>query len=232
MTEFKPDLMESLRQPLEDKKITLVRLNAAFTYPAEFMLAAAINPCKCGYYPDRNRCHCSEYDIRRYIGRISNPMWDRFDMCVKVDEVTYSDIAGGYNVSEQYNERENYNIASECNETSEYINADIYKEQDEYSIYTSAYMKSQVEKARSIQQKRFANSKTDYNSRMTMREIKKYCSLDNEAAEVMEAMYKKLSMSARGYGKVLKTARTIADLSGSENIQKEHITEALFYYRK
>ena len=72
----------------------------------------------------------------------------------------------------------------------------------------------------------------DYNSRMTMREIKKYCSLDNEAAEVMEAMYKKLSMSARGYGKVLKTARTIADLSGSENIQKEHITEALFYYRK
>lgn len=232
MTEFKPDLMESLRQPLEDKKITLVRLNAAFTYPAEFMLAAAINPCKCGYYPDRNRCHCSEYDIRRYIGRISNPMWDRFDMCVKVDEVTYSDIAGEYNVSEQYNERENYNIASECNETSEYINADIYKEQDEYSIYTSAYMKSQVEKARSIQQKRFANSKTDYNSRMTMREIKKYCSLDNEAAEVMEAMYKKLSMSARGYGKVLKTARTIADLSGSENIQKEHITEALFYYRK
>mgnify|MGYP002416214103 FL=1 len=71
MTEFRPELMESLRQPLEDKKITVVRLNAAYTYPAEFMLAAAINPCKCGYYPDRNRCHCSEYDIRRYIGRIS-----------------------------------------------------------------------------------------------------------------------------------------------------------------
>ena len=102
MTEFRPELMESLRQPLEDKKITVVRLNAAYTYPAEFMLAAAINPCKCGYYPDRNRCHCSEYDIRRYIGRISNPMWDRFDICIKVDEVTYEDITGAKDSSAVY----------------------------------------------------------------------------------------------------------------------------------
>lgn len=196
MTEFRPELMESLRQPLEDKKITVVRLNAAYTYPAEFMLAAAINPCKCGYYPDRNRCHCSEYDIRRYIGRISNPMWDRFDICIKVDEVTYEDITGA---------------------------------KDSSAVYSSAYMKEQVEKVRLIQQERFKDSVTDYNSQMNMREIKKYCRLDEESSKIMESMYKKLSMSARGYGKVLKTARTIADLAGSENILSEHITEALIY---
>ena len=196
MTEFRPELMESLRQPLEDKKITVVRLNAAYTYPAEFMLAAAINPCKCGYYPDRNRCHCSEYDIRRYIGRISNPMWDRFDICIKVDEVTYEDITGA---------------------------------KDSSAVYSSAYMKEQVEKVRLIQQERFKDSVTDYNSQMNMREIKKYCRLDEESSKIMESMYKKLSMSARGYGKVLKTARTIADLAGSENILSEHITEAFMY---
>lgn len=199
MTEFRPELMESLRQPLEDKKITVVRLNAAYTYPAEFMLAAAINPCKCGYYPDRNRCHCSEYDIRRYIGRISNPMWDRFDICIKVDEVTYEDITGI---------------------------------KDNGVLYSSAYMKEQVEKVRRIQQERFKGSKTDYNSQMNMREIKKYCRLDEESSKIMESMYNKLSMSARGYGKVLKTARTIADLAGSENILSEHITEALIYRKK
>ena len=214
MTEFKPDLMESLRQPLEDKKITIVRLNAAYTYPAEFMLAAAINPCKCGYYPDRNRCHCSEYDIRRYIGRISNPMWDRFDMCVKVDEVTYEDIAGAYGKTD----RQSIDYALNNNENK-----------TENVVYSSAYMKEQVERVRRIQQERFKTSSTDYNSQMTMREIKKYCKLDKEAEEIMEYMYKKLSMSARTYGKVLKTARTIADLSGSENILREHITEALFY---
>ena len=103
MTEFNQVIMEALRQPLEDKVITLVRVNAAYTYPAHFMLAAAINPCKCGYYPDRNRCHCSEYDIRRYIGRISNPMWDRFDMCVKVDEVSYEVMRNKGNVDTIYN---------------------------------------------------------------------------------------------------------------------------------
>lgn len=196
MTEFRPDLMESLRQPLEDKKITVVRLNAAYTYPAEFMLAAAINPCKCGYYPDRNRCQCSEYDIRRYIGRISNPMWDRFDICIKVDEVTYEDITGI---------------------------------KDNGDLYSSAYMKEQVDRVRRIQQERFKDSKTDYNSQMNMREIKKYCKLDEESSRIMESMYNKLSLSARGYGKVLKTARTIADLAGSKNILSEHITEALIY---
>ena len=103
MTEFNQVIMEALRQPLKDKVITLVRVNAAYTYPAHFMLAAAINPCKCGYYPDRNRCHCSEYDIRRYIGRISNPMWDRFDMCVKVDEVSYEVMRNKGNVDTIYN---------------------------------------------------------------------------------------------------------------------------------
>lgn len=196
MTEFNQVIMEALRQPLEDKVITLVRVNAAYTYPAHFMLAAAINPCKCGYYPDRNRCHCSEYDIRRYIGRISNPMWDRFDMCVKVDEVSYEVMRNKGNVD---------------------------------TIYNSTDMKNKVEAARQMQKDRFKKLDINYNSQMGVREIHKYCTLNVECNELMERMYKQHHMSARAYNKVLKTARTIADLKGSVNIEKEHLTEALFY---
>ena len=196
MTEFNQVIMEALRQPLEDKVITLVRVNAAYTYPAHFMLAAAINPCKCGYYPDRNRCHCSEYDIRRYIGRISNPMWDRFDMCVKVDEVSYEVMRNKENVD---------------------------------TIYNSTDMKNKVEAARQMQKDRFKKLDINYNSQMGVREIHKYCTLNVECNELMERMYKQHHMSARAYNKVLKTARTIADLKGSVNIEKEHLTEALFY---
>ena len=196
MTEFNQVIMEALRQPLEDKVITLVRVNAAYTYPAHFMLAAAINPCKCGYYPDRNRCHCSEYDIRRYIGRISNPMWDRFDMCVKVDEVSYEVMRNKGNVD---------------------------------TIYNSTDMKNKVEAARQMQKDRFKKLDINYNSQMGVREIHKYCTLNVECNELMERLYKQHNMSARAYNKVLKTARTIADLKGSVNIEKEHLTEALFY---
>ena len=196
MTEFNQVIMEALRQPLEDKVITLVRVNAAYTYPAHFMLAAAINPCKCGYYPDRNRCHCSEYDIRRYIGRISNPMWDRFDMCVKVDEVSYEVMRNKGNVD---------------------------------TIYNSTDMKNKVEAARQMQKDRFKKLDINYNSQMGVREIHKYCTLNVECNELMERMYKQHHMSARAYNKVLKTARTVADLKGSVNIEKEHLTEALFY---
>ena len=196
MTEFNQVIMEALRQPLEDKVITLVRVNAAYTYPAHFMLAAAINPCKCGYYPDRNRCHCSEYDIRRYIGRISNPMWDRFDMCVKVDEVSYEVMRNKGNVD---------------------------------TIYNSTDMKNKVEAARQMQKDRFKKLDINYNSQMGVREIHKYCTFNVECNELMERMYKQHHMSARAYNKVLKTARTIADLKGSVNIEKEHLTEALFY---
>ena len=196
MTEFNQVIMEALRQPLEDKVITLVRVNAAYTYPAHFMLAAAINPCKCGYYPDRNRCHCSEYDIRRYIGRISNPMWDRFDMCVKVDEVSYEVMRNKGNVD---------------------------------TIYNSTDMKNKVEAARQMQKDRFKKLDINYNSQMGVREIHKYCTLNVECNELMERMYKQHHMSARAYNKVLKTARTIADLKGSVNIEKEHLKEALFY---
>ncbi len=92
MTEFKPDILEGLRQPLEDKNITIVRMNRAYTYPADFMLVGAMNPCKCGYFPDRNRCNCSEQDIKRFMGKISMPLWDRFDMCIKTEEIGYSEL--------------------------------------------------------------------------------------------------------------------------------------------
>lgn len=204
MTEFRPDIIESLRQPLEDRKITLVRMNSTYTYPADFMLAAAINPCKCGYYPDRNRCHCSEYEIKRYIGRISNPMWDRFDICVKVDEVSYEDMTDDRPENNNLSEKE----------------------------YSTASMKELVKRAQAIQKERYKNRDINYNSQMTVKDIKKYCELDACGQDILKHMYKKFKMTARGYNKVLKTARTIADVEESESISGEHISEALFYWNK
>ena len=134
--------------------------------------------------------------MRRYIGRISNPMWDRFDMCVKVDEVSYEVMRNKGNVD---------------------------------TIYNSTDMKNKVEAARQMQKDRFKKLDINYNSQMGVREIHKYCTLNVECNELMERMYKQHNMSARAYNKVLKTARTIADLKGSVNIEKEHLTEALFY---
>ncbi|MDO5383028.1 MAG: YifB family Mg chelatase-like AAA ATPase [Eubacteriales bacterium] len=199
MTEFKTDILESLRQPLEDKEITIVRLNSACTYPADFMLAAAINPCKCGYYPDRSRCFCTEYDIRRYIGKISNPMWDRFDVCIMVDEVPFKELSvEGYQ-----------DTSGNC--------------------VTSRQMKELIENARQIQQHRFRGDFINFNSEMSSKDIKKYCRLGDKEYSLMEKMYHKLKLTARSYNKILKTARTIADIEGEENITEQHLSEAMFY---
>lgn len=204
LTEFKSSVLESLRQPLEDKKITIVRLNTAYTYPADFMLAAAINPCKCGYYPDRTRCRCSEHDIRRYMGKISNPMWDRFDLYVQTDTVRYIDMKeGGKN-----------------NETS-----------CKTGNMTSESMRKCVERARDMQEKRFKGKKIRYNSEMSQKDIRKYCALDEKGEKIMKESYEKMQMTARGYYKILKTARTIADIEGSELITCEHVAEAVGYRR-
>ena len=197
LTEFPQAILESLRQPLEDRKIRIVRAAAEYIYPADFMLVAAMNPCKCGYYPDRTRCFCTEHDILRYMGRISQPIWDRFDLNVKVNKVEFSMLS--------------------------------QDEEDNDSQMTSEQMKSFIGRARDIQKDRFKNDNIHFNSQMSSRQVKKYCGLGNREKDIMEKAYCTFNMTARGYEKVLKTARTIADMEGEENIAVSHLSEAISY---
>lgn len=197
LTEFPQAILESLRQPLEDKKIRIVRAAAEYIYPADFMLVAAMNPCKCGYYPDRTRCFCTEHDILRYMGRISQPIWDRFDLNVKVNKVEFSMLS--------------------------------QDEEDNDSQMTSEQMRSFIGRARDIQKDRFKNDNIHFNSQMSSRQVKKYCGLGNREKDIMEKAYCTFNMTARGYEKVLKTARTIADMEGEENIAVSHLSEAISY---
>lgn len=199
MTEFKPDILEGLRQPLEDKNITIVRMNRAYTYPADFMLVGAMNPCKCGYFPDRNRCNCSEQDIKRFMGKISMPLWDRFDMCIKTEEIGYSELGN----------KIHQNDGEELNSFS---------------------MKEHIMKARTTQLERFKGMDIMYNSQMNGRNINKFCRLGDEESKLIEKIFAKKKLTARGYHKILKTARTIADIEGNEYITTSNISEA-FYYR-
>lgn len=197
MTEFKPEILEGLRQPLEDKDITIVRMGGTYTYPADFMLVGAMNPCKCGYYPDRSRCNCSEQDIKRYIGKISMSLWDRFDMCIKTDEIGYEQI--------------------KCSS-------------DNGNVPDSESMKQAVMRARLAQLKRFNGMNIKYNSQMSTGDMKKFCRLGEEEEKLIKRIFAKKRLTARGYSKILKTARTIADIDGNVNITTANISEA-FYYR-
>lgn len=195
MTEYKPTVLESLRQPLEDKQVCIVRLKQTCIYPADFMLAAAMNPCRCGYYPDRSRCSCTEQEVKRFLGRISRPLWDRFDVCVQVNDVGLNKI----------------------------------KSKEENPQGTSVFMRSKVEKARQRQLQRFAGSGIYFNAEMNPQQIQIFCSLGKEEQELMDRIYEKFHLTARGYHKVLKTARTIADIEEQEQISVEHLSEALSY---
>lgn len=201
MTEFKLEILEGMRQPLEDKKVNIARLDDTYLYPADFMLVGAMNPCKCGYYPDRNRCNCSENDIKRYLGKISNPLWDRIDLCVRIDEIKGNEIVN--------------NFEKDVRDKGRYI--------------SSGDIKKDVEIARERQEKRFINSRINFNSEMMGRDIKKYCILGEKETELMHRVYDKLKLTARGYHKILKTARTIADLENSDFINCEHLSEAVSF---
>lgn len=197
LTEFPVNIMESLRQPLEDRYIRIVRSSSEYIYPADFMLVAAMNPCKCGYYPDRTRCFCTEHDIMRYMGRISQPIWDRFDLSVRVGRVDFDMLV---------------NDDDKCH--------------DEYS---SRNMKDMVERARKVQKERFSKEKILFNSQMNTRQVTRYCALGAQEKKVMEKAFNSFNMTARGYEKVLKTARTIADIEGKEDIAVSHLSEAISY---
>jgi magnesium chelatase family protein len=193
LPEFQKNTLEILRQPLEDGTIMLSRVNGSFTYPADFLLVCAMNPCKCGYYPDRMKCRCSQTSIRRYLAKISQPLLDRMDLCAQAEPVGYrelTDAAGG--------------------ESSENIRA-------------------RVLAAHELQRERYRGESWYFNSQIPASGIDRYCALGAEEAAYMEDIYERLELSARAFHKLLKVARTIADLAGSPRITTRHLTEAVCY---
>lgn len=194
LTEFQKSTLEVLRGPLEDRQITVSRVNGTFTYPANFMFAASMNPCPCGYFGSKEReCTCSSTAISRYMGKISGPLIDRIDICIEVSPVKYKKL-----------------------------------DSDE-RIETSEEIKQRVNRARKIQQERYRECRILSNSELTPKLIDKYCKLDNKSKQMLENAFNKLKLSARAYGRILKVARTIADLEESENVEVKHIAEAIQY---
>lgn len=192
-TEFKTDVLETLRQPLEEHEVTVSRLHATYTYPAAFQLIAAMNPCPCGYYPDRNRCNCSAPEIRRYTGKISQPILDRMDMMLEVLPVEYEKLS---------------------------------KMQKGQS---SAELRSRVLAARRIQKERFAGMEIQVNAEMDKRQTEEFCCLGKEEKAILHTIFSENEFSTRRYFRMIRLARTIADLEESERIQKKHIIEAYQY---
>lgn len=191
---FSTEVIESLRIPLEQKKLKIVRNGQALEFPADFVLFAAMNPCKCGYFPDRNRCCCTELEISRYMGKISRPLLDRFDMTIRVDRPRYEQLTK--------NTMENLDTAT---------------------------MRDAVLRAADIQKERYKGTKIHSNADLSARNVKKYCKIDDEGEDFLKKIYDSCHMSARGYHKLLKTARTIADLEEMEEITMTHLSEAVAY---
>lgn len=193
--EFPRNVLEALRQPLEDGVVTVARASGSFTFPAKFTLVAAQNPCPCGYYGDPNKsCQCTPTQIFKYQKKVSGPLLDRIDLHVEVPRLSY----------EKMNEVTNRE--------------------------TSKEIKLRVEKARAVQQKRFGKSKT--NSEMNLVEVKTFCKLEAPEQELFKAMTKKYNFSGRSLHRILKVARTIADLNGSEKITSNNLAEAIQYRPK
>lgn len=193
LPEFQRAALDSLRQPLEEREVHIARMNGTVTYPSNFMLVCAMNPCPCGFYPDRNRCRCTEPQIRRYMGRVSGPILDRIDLCVELQTV---DIASLRN--------------SKKSESSERI-------------------RERIVVAREIQKRRFQGTKYQFNGDIEAADMEKFCALGEKEQQYMEQLYRSLNLSARAYHRILKVARTIADLADTEEITVEHLLEASFY---
>lgn len=193
LPEFSRQALEVMRQPLEDKKVHIVRVNGNCVFPADFMLVAALNPCPCGYYPDALKCNCTPMEVHRYLRKISGPLLDRMDLCVQVTAPAYDELR---------------------QQTSEESSADIRK---------------RVIRAQKIQNERYEKESFSFNSGLDNRTIEKYCKLQGAEERLSKRIFENLELSARGYHRMLKVARTIADLEGEVDIQAEHIREAVFF---
>lgn len=193
LPEFQKETLEILRQPVEEGKIRISRSSGSYVFPADFMLVASRNPCKCGYYPDRTRCRCSEGEVLHYLHRISRPLLDRIDIHVEAGQMHYEDL-----VSDRQ---------EEC----------------------TADIRARVLSAHKIQQQRYTGTRFRFNSDLTGAVLDQYCQMEPEVKRNMRQIYEQKHLTARAYHRMLKVARTIADLEGSSRIQMKHISEAILY---
>ena len=193
LPEFKQNTIEILRQPMEEKEVRLVRVNGTYEYPADFILVAAMNPCKCGYYPDMQKCRCTAASIERYINRISQPLLDRIDICVETPQIKFEELNG--------------TKKEECSDT----------------------IRERVIEVHAIQKKRYQKEDFQFNSQIPAARIAEYCALSKDQEKYMKKIYKQLNLTARSYHKILKVARTLADMDASENILDAHLNEAVCY---
>ncbi len=194
LPEFRKDTLDMMRQPLEDAQVTIARVSGSVSYPAEFMLVCAMNPCKCGWHGDPSgRCTCTEAAVNSYRSRISGPLLDRIDIIIEVPAVNFEDL------------------------------------RDRKEAEPSAAVKARVNAARSRQNRRFGQSSGMCNARMGPTELRHYCKLDEESTELMRQAFDAFGLTARSYDRILRVARTVADLAGSENITADHIAEAIQY---
>ncbi|MDW5299543.1 MAG: ATP-binding protein [Sedimentibacter sp.] len=194
--EFPKSVLEVLRQPMEDGKISISRANGSFTFPAKFMMVSAMNPCPCGYLGDPNHeCSCTQGQIDKYLGKISGPLLNRIDIQIEVSPVKYEDLNNNNNNKEE----------------------------------SSSDIKKRIIKSRNLQQKRYENIGIITNSELSGKYISKYCKINKESEQLLKDAFERLGLSARAYNKILKVARTIADLEECENIETKHIAESIQY---
>ncbi len=194
LLEFPKNVLESLRQPLEDKKVLISRIDEQYVFPADIMMVAATNLCPCGYYPDMERCHCKEKDIVRYQRKLSGPFFDRIDISIKIRPVSYLQLQSGRRG------------------------------------ISSLELQSQIENAVSIQKERYKEEEINFNSQLSEQQISKYCDMEENAKKSLLEVMRRKKWSARAYFRVIKVARTIADLAGSDKILDVHIAEAISYH--
>lgn len=193
LTEFDKSTIEILRQPLEEKQITLSRASGTVTYPSNFLLLTAMNPCSCGYYPDMQKCRCTPTMVRRYLGRISQPLLDRMDICVEAPVILFEDL--------------NLKQENEC----------------------SKDIRERVLSCHKRQLERYKGEGFHHNSQIPSSKIKRYCPLEDEEEAYMSGVFEKMQLTARSYHKILRVARTIADLEQAEHISINHLREAVCY---
>ena len=191
--EFPRNVIESLRQPMEDKTVTVSRLKASYTYPARFMLVSARNNCPCGFFPDRKKCHCNAREIKKYQEKISHPIMDRIDIRLEINPVSYNDLFSA-----------------------------------EEGMSSSA-ARDKIMEARERQEVRFRHEEFSFNSEIPQGKIEEYIKLGSGLDELLQETYEASNMSARGYFRVLRLARTIADIGGRDDITLEDVEQALYY---